>query len=321
MGGSSPRFDYYSNRRKHGAFPSAHTYNSPTIATHKGGKSFLGQPNRSYSFGVSRANMKKIHVDSILDPSARRVTANPGPGEHELAFEWATPKDSLLNKTSPQFSFAKSTTIKADHFERQLRKAAVMPGPGQYGSRQDSLDLGTHLSGMSASKRSGPARFSLMDNPDAIDSTPFNQTRGSFASISVQQPLFLNTNMEKVGKSLTSTIRTDKGSAFSRANDRFRPPTFKQQSPSPQAYRIGDSIGYDDNERHSHYKTSKNNRAVFGRQNREAEYIKFLTPQETVEMPGPGQYSHYTQFNNDEKHNRSIIVGKPKEQRPPQTAQ
>ena len=46
MGGSSPRFEYYSNRRKHGAFPSSQTYNSPTISTSKGQKSFLNQPNK-----------------------------------------------------------------------------------------------------------------------------------------------------------------------------------------------------------------------------------------------------------------------------------
>ena len=31
MGGCSPRFDYYSNRRKHGALPDPMTYNSNTI--------------------------------------------------------------------------------------------------------------------------------------------------------------------------------------------------------------------------------------------------------------------------------------------------
>ena len=62
--------------------------------------------------------MQKMHVDAILDPKAERVVNNPGPGEHELEFGWTVPKDSLLNKTSPQFSFSKSTTVKADHFER-----------------------------------------------------------------------------------------------------------------------------------------------------------------------------------------------------------
>ena len=41
MGGSSPRFDYYSNRRKHGTLPSSQTHNSAAIATNRGSKSFL----------------------------------------------------------------------------------------------------------------------------------------------------------------------------------------------------------------------------------------------------------------------------------------
>ena len=57
MGGSSPRFDYYSNRRKHGALPSSQSYSSNTISTNRGAKSFLNQPNKSYSFGVSRHMM------------------------------------------------------------------------------------------------------------------------------------------------------------------------------------------------------------------------------------------------------------------------
>ena len=40
MGGSSPRFEYYSNRRKHGAFPSSNTYNTHSISTNKGHRSF-----------------------------------------------------------------------------------------------------------------------------------------------------------------------------------------------------------------------------------------------------------------------------------------
>ena len=64
--------------------------------------------------------------------------------------------------------------------------------------------------------------------------------------------------MEKIGKSLASTIRNDRGNSFSRANDRFRAPTLKKQSPPPTAYVISDSIGYDDNVRQtSPFKTSK----------------------------------------------------------------
>jgi len=45
--------------------------------------------------------MQKIYVDNILDPSILKEVNNPGPGQHELAYQWTQPKDSLLNKTSP----------------------------------------------------------------------------------------------------------------------------------------------------------------------------------------------------------------------------
>lgn len=101
MGGASARFDYYSSRRKQGALPSSASYNSAGFATKKGGKSFSGQTNSAYSFGVSRKNMQRVYIDEIIDPSAIKQVNSVGPGEHELSFEWSVPKDSLLNKTSP----------------------------------------------------------------------------------------------------------------------------------------------------------------------------------------------------------------------------
>ena len=111
MGGSSPRFEYYSNKRKQGITPSSFSYNNNTIATNRGYKSFLNQPNKAYSFGVSRQSMQKMHVDAILDSSAIKAANNPGPGQHELNFKWSLPGNTLRNKTSPQFSFSKSTTL------------------------------------------------------------------------------------------------------------------------------------------------------------------------------------------------------------------
>ena len=111
----------------------------------------------------------------------------------------------------------------------------------------------------------------------------------------------MNSNMSKVGKTLASTIRTDKGFGFSKANDRFLAPTMKRQSPSPDRYFLSDSIGYDDFARTSPFKTSKNGRAVFGRENRSDQFAQILRPKEKSERPGPGSYCHYTQFNNDAK--------------------
>lgn len=87
MGGSSARFDYYSNKRKQGTLPSSHTYNSPSLATHKGGASFKDRyGNRGYSFGQSRHRMVKMHLDAILDPSMIKSVNNPGPGQHNLNY-------------------------------------------------------------------------------------------------------------------------------------------------------------------------------------------------------------------------------------------
>lgn len=100
--------------------------------------------------------------------------------------------------------------------------------------------------------------------------------------------------MKKIGKSLASTIRTDRGFAFSKAQDRFRAPTIKKQSPSPNAYRISDSIGYDDASRTSPFKTTRNNRAVFGREDRSNQFDKLILPMERVDGPGPGSYRHFS---------------------------
>ena len=105
---------------------------------------------------------------------------------------------------------------------------------------------------------------------------------------------FHNTGMSKIGASLTSTIRTDRGSHFGKANDRFRAPTQKKPTPSPQAYFLSDSIGYDDATRNSPFKTLRNGRAVFGRENRSRQFDSLIAPIELIQMPGPGQYSHQT---------------------------
>ena len=95
IGGNSPRFEYYSSRRKQGALPSAQSYAGHNISTSRGAKAFLNQPSgRAFSFGESRHRMQKIHIDAILDPSAIKKVNNPGPGQHALAFDWVRPKDS-----------------------------------------------------------------------------------------------------------------------------------------------------------------------------------------------------------------------------------
>ena len=75
------------------------------------------------------------------------------------------------------------------------------------------------------SQAQNSARPSLTGNLQLLDtqsSAAFQTVRGT------RQNLFNNTTMSKVGKSLASTIRSDAGHAFSRANDRFYAPTMKK---------------------------------------------------------------------------------------------
>ena len=163
--------------------------------------------------------MKKIHIDAILDTSATKVANNPGPGQHELSYNWVQPRDSQLNKTSPQFSFTRSTTVKDDHFERQLRKASKMPGPGQYSGTFDSVRAPSE----SVTTKSPSKRFSLAENFGLIESSVSFQPGKSVDT--TRLPMMHNSTMSKIGKTLSSTIRTDCGFAFSKARDRFHAPT------------------------------------------------------------------------------------------------
>lgn len=100
--------------------------------------------------------------------------------------------------------------------------------------------------------------------------------------------------MAKIGKSLESTMRSDAGHSFSKAKDRFKAPTKKRQSPGPNSYFIGDSIGYDDEHRSGPFKTSRMMRPRFGREDRSKEFDSALVADDLVERPGPGSYAHFT---------------------------
>ena len=50
--------------------------------------------------------------------------------------------------------------------------------------------------------------------------------------------------MAMVGKSLCSTIRTDKGFSFGGAHDRFKIPTMKVPGPAPNRYNINESFSF-----------------------------------------------------------------------------
>ena len=80
------RFDYYSNKRKHGVEPSPLTYNCNRIPNNRGSKSFLHEGDRGNAFGRSR-----FPVEAILKPYPLKDLDVPGPGTHELGYSWVTP--------------------------------------------------------------------------------------------------------------------------------------------------------------------------------------------------------------------------------------
>ena len=51
--------------------------------------------------------------------------------------------------------------------------------------------------------------------------------------------------MQKIGKSLMTTIRNDKGYSFGGKKDRFYAPNSQHQSPPPTAYNIASVVGND----------------------------------------------------------------------------
>lgn len=72
----------------------------------------------SYSFGVSRETMKKIHVDEILKKREENI---PGPDRYEK-------KDLFGGTQGTNYSVRK----KLGHFEMHLDKEKKLPGPGYY---------------------------------------------------------------------------------------------------------------------------------------------------------------------------------------------
>ena len=124
------------------------------------------------------------------------------------------------------------------HFEKQFRDQNNSPGPGRYGEIEpkvmDSVRESINLKSVLAS-----ARRSTQDESDIRS---ILETARSRTSCSTAIRTSRNIAMAKVGKSLASTIRTDRGYSFGDAQDRFRVPTMKVTSPSPNMYRIDNNF-------------------------------------------------------------------------------
>lgn len=94
----------------------------------------------SYSFGVSRSAMKKLHVDEILKKKDENL---PGPDRYER---------------SPNFGKDARTTSytmgqKLNHFDQKLTKEKKLPGPGYY-MAADLVGKGLSVSNMKSSTMS-----------------------------------------------------------------------------------------------------------------------------------------------------------------------
>ena len=205
------------------------------------------------TFGQSRHKMEKLYVDAILTSKETL----PGPSDTYPTISWVAPNDHSYTKTSPQFSMSKKTK----HFEKSmLSTQQSSPGPGNYGSVEPRYSM--IRDALKSSKQSlAGLEEGLRPNSNSVDRDNLN-LNDSMHQVSVFSATNItnmeglrtsatalkgsrNSTMQKVGKSLTSTIHNERGYSFGGARDRFHYPTMKVQSPPPNAYHISDSIGYD----------------------------------------------------------------------------
>lgn len=112
----------------------------------------------SYSFGVSRSAMKKIHVDEILKKKEDNL---PGP-------------DRYLNKdgfgqTAGSVSY--SLRKKLGAFERQLGRETRLPGPGYYNAN-DLVGKGLGTSNMRSATQSSFPKSTDRFRPPKKQSPP-----------------------------------------------------------------------------------------------------------------------------------------------------
>ena len=112
----------------------------------------------SYSFGVSRSAMKKIHVDEILKKKEDNL---PGPDRYGK-------KDTF----GPQANAtAYSMRQRLGHFERKLEKETKLPGPGFY-NQGDLVGKGIGASTMRSATQSSFPKSTDRFRPPKQQSPP-----------------------------------------------------------------------------------------------------------------------------------------------------
>jgi len=76
-------------------------------------------PNKKYSFGVSRTEMKPVHIDDINN-NHRKMVVPPGPGKYEP------------DKSFGTLGHFKTMSSNLPSDKQALERSKKLPGPGYY---------------------------------------------------------------------------------------------------------------------------------------------------------------------------------------------
>lgn len=171
----------------------------------------------SYSFGVSRTNMKKLYVEEILRNSNKNEST-PGPGKYESPVKVGCIKDSY------------SMRQKLDLFAVKLKKSNKLPGPGSY----TQLDLTGRLQNDSKVPNSQSSAFQR--------SSRFNEMRTVVPSPAQYSP------KESINQNFNSTHKYMGATKFGANRRTFVEESWalrdKEVSPGPGSYkRFSDFTG------------------------------------------------------------------------------
>lgn len=117
--GKGKGFNSSANRFVNKRCQSVNRVDGPGPVDNKG--SAFAKAAASYSFGVSRHEMKKMYVEEIKQQGPKQ----PGPGTHEIYTAFG---DRSPNREGSRYSMRPKDTS----FEQHLTKQRKLPGPGNY---------------------------------------------------------------------------------------------------------------------------------------------------------------------------------------------
>lgn len=124
---------------------------------------------------------------------------------------------------------------------------------------------------------------------DKYDKSYFDQERALPGPGSYHAPNIVG------AKVCNSKIITEVKFSFSKSNDRWQSPTEKTKSPSPDLYSPRSALGFDI--------ISKNQRTPVPKIGKDRTNILdfHFKMKQSKEVPGPGQYERFSDFNKDKK--------------------